>query len=350
MTVDIQDIKTTISRPPWVTTPCVKSNSLSTSAGCDIFMKLEQFQPSGSFKSRGVGNLVWRTFQQRSAKSNHPKPKTHFISSSGGNAGLAATVAAKMLGQHATVIVPESTGEMMRNKIIAAGGNVVVHGQALPDADEYVRVLVSQDSNLAYVPPFDHKDIWEGNSTIIDELYLQLNGSPPDAIVCSVGGGGLLNGIMLGLERYGWSDLVAVLGMETKGADSLGESIRAGHIVTLPGITSIARSLGVTRVSDKTWEFAQQENVKSVVLSDAQAAMACVRLAAEEKIIVEPACGVSVAACYQEVLAAIVPNFNKNSKVVIIVCGGSNISVETLVEYQKQYSGRNQALIYNDCQ
>jgi hypothetical protein len=133
-------------------------------------------------------------------------------------------------------------------------------------------------------------------------------------------------------------------------------------------------------VSDKTWEFAQQENVKSIVLSDAQAAMACVRLAAEEKIIVEPACGVSVAACYQEVLRGIVPNFNKSSKVVIIVCGGkslpqlyltrdllqlsvlglllkwsgrnfvpgSNISVETLVEYQKQYSGKKQARIYSN--
>jgi L-serine/L-threonine ammonia-lyase len=160
----------------------------------------------------------------------------------------------------------------------------------------------------------------------MDELYLQLNGSHPDAIVCSVGGGGLLNGIMLGLERYGWSDHVTVVGMETRGADSFAESIRAGHIVTLPGITSIARSLGVTRVSDKTWEFAQQENVKSIVLSDAQAAMACVSLAAEEKIIVEPACGVSVAACYQEVLRGIVPNFNKNSKVVIIVCGGKSLS------------------------
>jgi L-serine/L-threonine ammonia-lyase len=86
------------------------------------------------------------------------------MSSSGGNAGLAATVAAKMLGQDATVIVPETTGELMRNKIIAAGGNLVVHGKALPDADEHVRALVSQDSKLVYVPPFNHQDIWEGLS------------------------------------------------------------------------------------------------------------------------------------------------------------------------------------------
>jgi hypothetical protein len=71
-----------------------------------------------------------------------------------------------MLGQDATVIVPETTDELMRNKIIAAGGNVVVHGKALPDADEHVRSLVSQDPKLVYVPPFDHEDIWEGLSRL----------------------------------------------------------------------------------------------------------------------------------------------------------------------------------------
>jgi L-serine/L-threonine ammonia-lyase len=88
--------------------------------------------------------------------------KTHFISSSGGNAGLAATTAAIMLGQKATVVVPQTTGELIRKKIIAAGGNVIVHGLTLPDADDYVRSLVSQDRSLVYIPPFDHEDIWEG--------------------------------------------------------------------------------------------------------------------------------------------------------------------------------------------
>lgn len=151
---------------------------------------------------------------------------------------------------------------------------------------------------------------------------MQLGGSPPSAIVCSVGGGGLLNGIMLGLKRYGWSEDVTLIGMETQGADSLAESVRAGNLVTLPGITSIALSLGVTRVSEKTWEFAQLSNVKSVVLSDGQAAMACVHLADEENIVVEPACGVSVAACYESILREVVPGFCRESKVVIIVCGG----------------------------
>jgi len=161
-----------------------------------------------------------------------------------------------------------------------------------------------------------------GNSTVVDELYQQLRGSPPDAIVCSVGGGGLLNGIMMGLERYGWEDLVTVIGMETHGADSLSQSVLAGQLLTMPKITSIATSLGVKRVSEQTWEWAKKENVHSVTLSDADAALGCVKLADDEKLIVEPACGVSVAACYHRILEDLVPGFNKDSKVVIIVCGG----------------------------
>ncbi|RDW56457.1 hypothetical protein BP6252_14150 [Coleophoma cylindrospora] len=264
--------------------------------------------------------------------------KTHFISSSGGNAGLATTTAAKMLGQDATVVVPETTGKYMRNKITAAGGNVIVHGPTWREADDYVRSLVAKDPSLAYVPPFDHEDIWEGNSTIIDELYLQFGGFPPSVIVCSVGGGGLLNGIMIGLDRYNWTEAVTVIAMETEGADCLAASVREGCIITLPEITSIARSLGIKRVSDKTWEYSQMPTVKSVVLSDAQAAMACVRLAEEENIIAEPACGVSVAACYLPVLREVVPDFCRDTKVVVILCGGSSVSAETLVEYRSQYS------------
>jgi L-serine/L-threonine ammonia-lyase len=77
----------------------------------------------------------------------------------------------------------------------------------------------------------------------VDELYQQFRGSPPDAIVCSIGGGGLLDGIMLGLERYGWASMVTVIGMETHGADALSQSVLAGRLVTLPKITSIATSL-----------------------------------------------------------------------------------------------------------
>jgi L-serine/L-threonine ammonia-lyase len=162
-----------------------------------------------------------------------------------------------------------------------------------------------------------------GNSSIIDEIFDEWEGPPPDAIVCSVGGGGLLNGIMLGLDAHGWGDKVAVLALETEGADCLSRSLQAGGQVTMQEITSIAKSLGVSRVSNKTWDLVQQRpNIHSVVLRDVDAARACVRFAEEEKMIVEPACGVSLAVFYDDLLEELISDFGPESRVVVIVCGG----------------------------
>lgn len=103
-------------------------------------------------------------------------------------------------------------------------------------------------------------------------------------------------------------------------------------------ITSIAKSLGVARVSNKTWDLVQQRpNIRSVVLRDADAARACVRFAEEQKMIVEPACGVSLALFYDGLLEKLIPDFGPESRVIVIVCGGSNVDVERLLGYQLEY-------------
>lgn len=170
-----------------------------------------------------------------------------------------------------------------------------------------------------------------GNSSIIDEISDEWEGSPPDAIICSVGGGGLLNGIITGMDGHGWGDEVAVLALETEGADCLSKSLQAGSQVTMREITSIAKSLGVARVSNKTWDLVRQRrNIRSVVLRDSDAAKACVRFAEEEKMIVEPACGVSLALIYSGLLEELIPDFGPECRVVVIVCGGKENSAPLL--------------------
>ena len=137
---------------------------------------------------------------------------------------------------------------------------------------------------------------------MVDEIDQQLRQSgeqePPDVVICSVGGGGLFNGVMEGMERANWTK-TTVLAMETEGADSLNTSLEKGELTTLPGITSLATTLGAVRVSAKTYELAARDpRVKSVVLSDAEAALGSWRLADDERIMVELACGVNVALCY----------------------------------------------------
>jgi L-serine/L-threonine ammonia-lyase len=87
-----------------------------------------------------------------------------------------------------------------------------------------------------HVHPFDHPDIWQGHSSIVAELNHQLHGAKPDAIILSVGGGGLLNGVVEGLQAVGWGD-VPVVAVETEGADSFAAACKAGKLVTLPAIT-----------------------------------------------------------------------------------------------------------------
>jgi len=125
--------------------------------------------------------------------------------------------------------------------------------------------------------------------------------------------------------------------VETHGADSLSQSLLAGKSTTLSGITSIATSLGARRVADKTFELAQHPNVRSIAVEDAQAARACVRFAEEERALVEAACGASLSVCYEGILKKILPELKKEDKVVVIVCGGSNISLGMLEGYRTAY-------------
>jgi len=229
----------------------------------------------------------------------------------------------------------------MITKITAAGASAVIrHGDSWKEADSYLcKEVLAKDPTGVYVPPFDHDSVWQGNSTMIAELQQQFEEKGedrPDALICSVGGGGLFTGVMLGLDKAGWHD-TGVLAMETQGAHSLHSALAAGELVSLDEITSIAGSLGAKRVCEKAYECARRPSVKSVVLRDAEAAMGCWRLADDERMMVELACGVNVAVCYDGRLRRLLPGLTKESKVVVVVCGGSNVTLELLMQYREKY-------------
>ncbi|OJD32744.1 tryptophan synthase beta subunit-like plp-dependent enzyme [Diplodia corticola] len=235
----------------------------------------------------------------------------------------------------------------MLAKLRAAGAHdVIVHGHDLAAAGEHLRTqLLPRDPHGVYVPPFDHPDIWAGNGSVVHEVAAQLaergeGRAPPDAVVCSVGGGGLLNGVCGALDAVGWSGGCSVLAMETRGTDSLAKALEAGELVALEEIGSEARSLGARRVSEETFRLAREEwrNVRSVVLDDREAAMGCWRLADDERLMVELACGVNVALCYDGRLEkAVGKKLTKESKVVIVLCGGNDVTVEKLHQWRKEY-------------
>ncbi|KAI0996992.1 hypothetical protein K3495_g11191 [Podosphaera aphanis] len=327
---------------PWVSTPVVYSEALSTAAGCKIHLKLESKQPSKSFKSRGIGNVLLT-----SLRSPMTSKIPHFYCSSGGNAGLACATAATSLGLSATIVVPTSTKPLMISKIRALGDHIKVlqTGSHLGEADAYLRSeLLSKDSNGVHVPPYDHPAIWAGNSTIIDELYNQI--AHYDSIVCSVGGGGLLIGLVDGLDAYNLLDSTTVVAVETLGAHSLNLSMRKGELSRLSAIESIATSLGATQVAKRAYEVAQNKQVRSVVISDAEAACACVVFWQMHKIMIEPACGASIAMCLNGGLRSIYSHLSDAEfaqlDIVIVVCGGSNVTPKMLREWAKTYGAERE--------
>ena len=267
----------------------------------------------------------------------------HFYCSSGGNAGLACATSAIALRRPATIVIPTNISSFMKGKLLDLGVEVHQVGKNWAAADKYLREeLLAKDPDGVYVPPFDHPLIWEGAASLVEELREQME-VPMAGIVASVGGGGLVNGLMKGVEGNSWSTKPMVLAVETEGADSLNASVRAGSHVALPEITSIATSLGASRVSEQTWKWSQEsDSLKSIVVSDADAAASCVRFADDARMLIEVSCGATIAVAYRGDLRRHLGSGMSDEEwarqnVVLVVCGGSGVSLDILANYRETY-------------
>lgn len=297
--------------PLHVQTPLLESDALSSTAQ-RVRLKLEALQPSGSFKLRGIGHAC---------EIHAARGASRLLSSSGGNAGLAVAWAGRRLGLPVLVVVPESTLDWPRTLLRRQGAQVVVHGKSWMEANEHLMSL--RQPGDAFVHPFDDPLLWEGHASMVHEAAAQ--GPRPDAVVLSVGGGGLLCGVLQGMHAVGWND-VPVVAVETSGADSLHASVQAGGVVTLDAITSIATSLGARRVSEQAWAWTRRHEVVSTTVSDFAAVQACFELERQHRLIVEPACGAAIAA----MLARATPVLREAADVLVIVCGGACTTYQDL--------------------
>ncbi|KAF0872075.1 L-serine dehydratase/L-threonine deaminase [Crocuta crocuta] len=323
----------TSGEPLHARTPIRDSMSLSKVAGTCVYLKMDSAQPSGSFKIRGIGHLC-KTWAEQGCE--------HFVCSSAGNAGMAAAYAARKLGIPATIVVPSTTPDLTIERLKNEGAMVKVVGEMLDEAFELAKALAKNNPGWVYVPPFDDPLIWEGHTSIVKELKETLS-AKPGAIALSVGGGGLLCGVVQGLQEVGWGD-VPVIAMETAGAHSFHAATAAGKLVSLPQVTSVAKALCVKTVGAQALKLFQEHPIFSEVISDQEAVAAIERFVDDEKILVEPACGAALAAVYSRVVQKLqgegklcVPL----SSLVVIVCGGSNISLGQLRALKEQLGMKN---------
>ena len=306
-------------KPLHIETPLFESRTLTIGPRRTVWLKLEAMQPPGSFKIRGIG-LACQEYVRRGAE--------RFISSSGGNAGIAVAYAGRHLSVPVVVVVPETTTDRAKALIQQEGADLVVHGSSWQEANALALSMVKESD--AFLHPFDDPLIWQGHSSLVDEVVR--SGVKPDVVVLSVGGGGLLCGVVEGLHRNGWID-VPVIAVETEGANSLAQSVRAGYRVELAAITSIATSLGARQICEQAFSWSRKHPIRSIVVSDRAAVSACQRFLADHRVVTEPACGASLAVVYDGA-----PEIEEFKSVLVVVCGGVTATVEQLREWSNKYA------------
>lgn len=281
-------------------------------------MKMDCLQPVASFKIRGMGRMCQRAVEEGASR---------IVCSSGGNAGYAIAYACRELGVPATVVVPRTTSAFMRAKIKAVEAEVLEHGDAWDDAHAHALGMACEPQ-VVYVHPFDHPTIWAGHATLIEEAADQ--GPRPGVVVVSVGGGGLLCGVLEGMQRVGWQE-VPVLAVETAGAASFKAAAEAGRPIILDAICSVATSLGARSVTPRLLEWKKRHAIAHWIATDRQAVDACLRFLDDHRILVEPACGASLAAVYGrcELLRGRGP-------VLVEVCGGAGVNLQLLKAWKRE--------------
>jgi L-serine/L-threonine ammonia-lyase len=301
-----------MNQPLHLNTPLLRAPPELVGPDRTVWLKMDALQPSGSFKIRGVGRLV----QQRVADGARA-----VVCASGGNAGMAAALAARACGVPATIVVPQTTSVSVRRAIEMRGAALVVHGLVWDDAHAHA-VQLAQRTGAAYVHPFDDPLLWDGHATLIDEVVQA--GVAFDAVITVVGGGGLLAGMVAGLQRNQRS-AVPVVAVETEGAASFAAALAVGGPVTLPAITSVATSLGAKRVMQHAVDLTRQHEIISLTVTDAEALTACNRFVDTTRVLVEPACGAAIAA-----LDVHRERLSRFEAPLVVVCGGTGVTLARL--------------------
>jgi threonine dehydratase len=303
-------------RPHVKRTPLEHSTALSRRLGVDVFVKYELFQRTGSFKPRGAFNKLLSLSDEERSRG--------VIAVSGGNHAQAVAYAAGELGVDAVIVMPENTPANYLDATRGYGATV----ELLPSiAAAFARMEEYREEGRVAVHPFDDPLVAAGQGTVGLEIVEDI----PDVtdVIASIGGGGLAGGVAVAVKglRHG----ARIWGVETLGADAMSQAIAAGHPVTLPGITSIAKTLGAPFVTDFTLDLVREYLESVTVVTDAEAVEALLFIAERLKVVAEPASSCTLAAADK-----LRSNFGPDTKLVLILCGG-NVSIADICGYRQQF-------------
>ncbi len=301
-------------------TPLFFSRFYSALTGCRVYFKLEMLQPTHSFKVRGAFNAVMSMTPEQLQRG--------VFTASGGNHGLGVAIACATLNAPCTIYLPETSPKLKVDAIKKLGARTILLGRSWDEANAEA-IAVSKDQNASYVHAFDNPLVMAGQGTIVTELLEQLKqlNQSADLIVASIGGGGLVSGIISATKHF--TPQTRVAGVETMGANCMSESLAANKIVELSAITSICDSLGARKTAQRQFDIISNNISEVALVSDDDAIDTLLQLLAEEKLLVEPAASCSLAALVNKKIKT-----TGNETVVVVLCGG-NIALDRVCQWQK---------------
>jgi threonine dehydratase len=241
-----------VRRTPLIAARCLKEHPDPKG---ELLLKLECLQVTGSFKPRGATNKLLSLAEEDVRRG--------IITASGGNHGLAVAYAGWLAQTRSTVFVPQNVSPDKKKKLEQWGAAVIVHGRHWHEANREA-LAVAEREGLTYFHPFADPVVIAGQGTMALEILEQQ--SDVDDFVVAIGGGGLISGIALTVKALRPS--ARVFGVEPVGAATLYESVKAGRVVELPGITTSVPTLAALKTEPINLEIVQRCVDEIVLVSD----------------------------------------------------------------------------------
>ena len=278
---------------------------------CNVYLKTENLQVTGSFKIRG-------SYFKISQLTDEEKKKG-VIACSAGNHAQGVALAATKNGIKSTICLPDGAPISKVEATKRYGAEVCLVKGVYDDA--YKKAIeLKNEKGLTFIHPFDDPDVIAGQGTIGLEILTQLPSA--DVVVVPIGGGGLISGIAYTIKKLKPS--CKVYGVQAAGAPSMEQSIADGEIETLDGVNTIADGIAVKTPGNLTYDLCQKYVDGIVTVTDDEIALAILTLLEQQKLIAEGAGAVPVAA----VMNGKIPDID--GKNVVCVVSGGNIDVTIL--------------------
>jgi threonine dehydratase len=308
MTMDKFENATEVVKKVILSTDLMYSEFFSDATGNKVYLKPENMQYTGAYKVRGAYYKISTLTQEERKKG--------MITASAGNHAQGVAYAAKLYNAKAVIVMPTTTPLIKVNRTRNYGAEVILYGNVYDEACEYAYKLASE-KGYTFIHPFNDEVIATGQGTIAMEIFKEL--PTVDIILVPVGGGGLIAGVATLAKLL--NPNVKVIGVEPAEASCMQASLKAGHVVTLPHINTIADGTAVKTPGDVVFPYVQKYVDDIICVKDEELIVNFLDIIENHKMVVENSGLLTVAALKHMKC--------KNKRIVAILSGG-NMDVITL--------------------